>query len=117
MSARRAFAIAAMAMLVLVVLNLGFGARWARADGAFPGSLQVLLPTAQPQQIVLSTNFGLIISDDAGATWQWTCEQAQTFGSSAYGLGPGDRMFALSSQAGLAFSDDLSCTWTVARGA
>src|SRR5947209_6557024 len=36
----------------------------ARADGAFPDSLQVLLPAGQPHRIILATNFGLIISED-----------------------------------------------------
>jgi len=92
----------------------------ARADGAFPTSLQILLPADRSQEIAAATNFGLILSEDGGATWQWTCEQTQIFGASRYAVGPSpqDRYFAMSGTMGLlAFSDDVSCTWTPASGA
>ncbi len=98
----------------------------ARADGAVPGSLGILLPTDKPREILLSTNFGLIISDDGGSTWLWTCEQLATSKANAYALGPpptaaggpGDRFYALSplSEVGLAFSDDGTCSWQSAGG-
>src|SRR6187431_1924660 len=40
----------------------------ARADGAFPDSLQILLPADRPNVIGLATNFGVILSEDAGRT-------------------------------------------------
>src|SRR5436190_3580914 len=91
----------------------------AAADGAFPASDAVLLPADRPQEIVLSTNFGLIISDDGGASWQWTCERAETSLASAYALGapPADRLYSQSSDVGLAVSDDGSCSWQRAGGA
>ena len=94
-------------------------ARPVRANGAFPDSDAVLLPADRPQQIGLSTNFGLIISDDGGASWQWTCERAETSMATAYALGapPGDRLYSLSLDVGLAFSDDDSCSWRRAGGA
>jgi len=90
----------------------------ARADGAFPASDKVLLPADRPMQIVLSTNFGLIISDDGGTSWQWTCERPQTSMAVGYAVGPppADRMYALS-DVGLAISDDGSCSWHLAGGA
>ena len=92
--------------------------RLARADGAFPESYQLVLPADRPDQIVLATNFGLFISDDAGATWTWTCEQKATTNSTLYGVSapPLDRFFSLSSLVGLAFSDDVSCSWTSSGG-
>jgi MYXO-CTERM domain-containing protein len=92
--------------------------RAARADGAFPASDAVLLPVNRPQEIILSTNFGLIITDDGGATWQWTCEQAATSMASSYALGapPQELLYARSSEVGLAVSDDTACTWRRAGG-
>lgn len=98
--------------------------RPARADGALPGSLGILLPADKPKEIALSTNFGLIISDDGGATWVWTCEQIPTSMANLYALGPppaavgslGDRFYALSPIEGLAFSDDGTCSWQRAGG-
>src|SRR4051794_27911186 len=91
----------------------------AAANGAFPDSDAVLLPADRPQQIVLATNFGLVISDDGGTTWQWTCERPETSMASAYGLGapPGDRLYSRSLEVGLAVSDDASCSWRRAGGA
>ena len=91
----------------------------ALANGAFPDSDAVLLPADRPQQIGLSTNFGLIISDDGGTSWQWTCERAETSMATAYARGapPADRLFSLSLDVGLAFSDDDSCSWRRAGGA
>jgi hypothetical protein len=101
-------------LLALVLVLVSVLASSARADGAFPASSQILLPADRPQQIILGTNFGLIISDDAGATWTWTCEQPQIIQGFAYMLGPSpnDRLFG-PSLAGFAYSDDVSCTWTL----
>jgi hypothetical protein len=98
--------------------------RPARADGALPGALGILLPADKPQEIVLGTNFGLIISDDGGSTWVWTCEQVPTSMANIYAVGPppsaggslGDRFYALSPIEGLAYSDDGTCSWQTAGG-
>jgi hypothetical protein len=91
----------------------------AAANGAFPDSDTVLLPADRPQQIVLSTNFGLILSDDGGASWQWTCERSETSMAASYALGapPDDRLYSLSPDVGLAVSADGSCSWHRAGGA
>src|SRR6185436_19921211 len=91
----------------------------AAANGAFPDSDAVMVPVDRPQQIVLATNFGLIISDDGGTTWKWTCERAETSMASLYALGapPADRLYSRSLEVGLAVSDDDSCSWHRAGGA
>src|SRR5450432_4843602 len=97
---------ARIAALVLVLAPTVAGAS-ARADGAFPDSLSVLLPADRPHHIALATNFGLISSDDDGGTWTWVCEGARTNCSMLYSVGapPGDRLFALSADS-LVYSDD-----------
>jgi hypothetical protein len=109
----RSFSIALLALLV------SLAPRGARANGAFPESFQLILPSDRGSQIVLATNFGMIISDDAGATWNWTCEEKQTSMATLYAISapPLDRFFALSSFAGLSYSDDQSCSWTTSGGA
>jgi len=119
MAARRAIALLVFLVSVASVLSV-VSVRTAWADGAFPASLQILLPSDRASEIGLATNFGLILSEDGGATWQWTCEQPETFGATGYAVGPApkDRFYALSMTQGLlAFSDDTSCTWTVSGGA
>jgi MYXO-CTERM domain-containing protein len=88
----------------------------AHANGAFPESFQLVLPADRPGEIVLGTNFGLMLSDDDGATWTWTCEMDATQDGSLYAVGapPADRLYSVSTLAGLARSDDGSCTWQTA---
>jgi MYXO-CTERM domain-containing protein len=90
----------------------------ARADGAFPDALSVLVPADRPHHIALATNFGLISSNDDGASWTWVCELDLTNCSMLYSLSaaPADRLFALSADS-LVYSDDDACKWSVARGA
>src|SRR4029077_20250180 len=87
----------------------------ARADGAFPDSQSIITPVALPHEIVLATNFGVVMSIDDGQTWTWTCEQAETSFATLYQMGapPRNRLYAVSA-AGLVFSDDGSCTWRMA---
>src|SRR5580692_6682857 len=116
-----------MVAVVSVAVSLGspFFSGVARANNGIPGSLGVLLPLDKPQEIGLATTFGLILSDDGGTSWVWTCEEAATTSmADVYTVGApattaggiGDRFYALSRVTGLAFSDDESCGWQSAGG-
>src|SRR6516162_7293685 len=81
---------------VVTGLALALGASGAaRADGAFPDSDSIVVPASLPGEIVLGTNFGVLLSVDDGDTWTWTCEQAgNTFGSHyQMGAPPLNRLF------------------------
>lgn len=84
----------------------------ARADGALPDSLGVLLPKDHPHEILVATNFGLLASEDDGAHWSLVCESAVGLGAALYQLGPmpEDRLFTVTLD-GIAVSDDLGCGW------
>jgi hypothetical protein len=88
-----------------------------RADGAFPDSLGILLPEDQPQRIIAATNFGLVLSEDDGASFHWVCEDAIGLFATIYQLGPppDDRLFAVTAD-GLMLSADNACSWSPARG-
>ncbi len=92
-------------------------ARPARGDGAFPDSLQILLPADRPNEIGLATNFGVMLSEDTARTWQWVCEVEGLQYATLYQVGPPplNRFFAASIH-GVVSSDDLACTWRVAGG-
>src|SRR5579872_3614515 len=47
-----------------VLLAIAGAATPALANGAFPDAQQILLPSGKPDQIILATTFGLVISDD-----------------------------------------------------
>lgn len=90
----------------------------ARADGSFPEPRQILLPADRPEQIILSTNFGLMFSEDRGATWVFSCERELSNYAGPYLLGAQNphRIFALAPGAGLIHTDDDSCSWQAAGG-
>jgi len=90
----------------------------AHADGAFPDSFAPLLPRTRPHQILLATNFGLVSSDDDGASWAYACELPDSAYGRLYNLGapPAERIYAVAT-AGLVASDDGGCRWTVGGGA
>src|SRR5688500_9189024 len=93
---------------VLVLLAGVIQPEVARANGAFPDSLQLLLPPSVPAEIVLATNFGLVGTEDGGLTWEWSCEHGQSLGGWLYQLGwrlGGTRILAIS-DSGLVFTDD-----------
>jgi hypothetical protein len=103
---------------VIAILALASGSL-AHANGALPSSLGIILPAERPQEIVLATNFGLLLSEDGGQSWLWTCEQGFSTGGYLYAISapPRHRMLAISFTYGLVFSDDGSCSWRRAGGA
>jgi hypothetical protein len=105
-------------MILAAAAGLLAGEGRARADGAFPDSMQLLLPADRPREIVLATNFGLISSEDDGQTWVWACEPDLNDNAILYQVSaaPSDRMFAVLLRRGLVYSDDGACTWTSAAG-
>jgi len=89
----------------------------ARADGAFPNSQNIMAPAALPHEILLGTNFGLVMSFDDGRTWTWTCEQPLNSFATLYQVGapPANRLLAVSPQ-GVIRSSDVGCSWAAATG-
>jgi photosystem II stability/assembly factor-like uncharacterized protein len=82
------------------------------ANGALPSTTQVLLPPSPSPAIIVTTTFGLISSDDGGASWRWMCEHGEASGGNFYQLA-GPRLFTIGT-GGLVVSDDRACRWTVA---
>lgn len=89
-----------------------------RAHGSFPDAQQILLPADRPEQIILTTNFGLISSEDRGHTWLFSCEHGLSSFTGPYLLAPppSARILALTASSGLIYSNDDSCTWNAAQG-
>jgi hypothetical protein len=95
----------------------------ARANGAFPDEFSIHFPRSAPHRIMVGANFGLLVSEDDGATWRYTCEPWITDGSSAaltsdnvdfYQLTADDAMLAQSIT--VTRSADDACTWPVSGG-
>ena len=91
-----------------------------RRTARFPSRTRCCCPPTGPQQIVLSTNFGLIISDDGGATWQWTCERPETSMASTYAMGAppaGIAVQPVARRSAWPSRMTMSCSWHRAGGA
>jgi hypothetical protein len=95
----------------------------ALADGAFPDEFSIHFPAGQPQRILVGANFGLLVSEDDGASWRYSCEPYVTSGSSAalspalvsfYQVTADDAVLAVSNN--LTRSDDEGCTWPTSGG-
>src|SRR5581483_9373764 len=114
---------------VLLVLCWIAGAlpRPARADGAFPDEFSIHFPAAAPDRIIVGANFGVMISEDRGATWRYACEPYVTEDSSNplaminvvyYQIGAADgELFQVATNFKMRKSGDLGCTWTTSGGA
>lgn len=90
----------------------------ARADGAFPDSIGILLPSDQLNRIIAATNFGLLVTEDNGASWSWVCEEAIGLNAFIYqqGAAPDDLLLSVTLD-GLKYSNDFGCTWNRSGGA
>ena len=95
----------------------------ARANGAFPDELSIHLPASAPHRILLGANFGLVVSEDDGATWRYVCEPYVTTGSTA-SLSSANVSYyqvtadgaVLADSVNLTRSDDVGCTWPTSGG-
>lgn len=97
---------------------VALGSTAVRANGAFPDSQGLLLPADRPNEVMLATTFGVVMSLDGGQTWTYSCEM-MTNGMLAafYNIGPPprDRVFAITDIAFI-YTDDHACTWGKAGG-
>ncbi len=91
----------------------------AAANGRFPAASQIIFSPSDPRVVVARTTFGLLVSHDDGASWQWVCE-------SAIGLGNAqeDPYFGVTATGaivgglwqGLSVSADTGCNWGFVGG-
>jgi hypothetical protein len=61
---------------LLVALALCAWTSRAAANGRMPGANDLAFSQALPDRIVARATFGIVESDDRGASWRWICEQA-----------------------------------------
>jgi photosystem II stability/assembly factor-like uncharacterized protein len=88
------------------------------ANGAFPDEFSIHFPSQSPDTILLGANFGLLVSNDDGVTWRYSCEPYVTTGSSAalssYNVGYYQVTVdgaVLADSVNLTRSADMGCTW------
>jgi photosystem II stability/assembly factor-like uncharacterized protein len=111
----RAFLFSAL-LAPAVALTLLASASSARANGRFPAANQLVVSRATPTSMVLRTTFGILFSQDGGATWDWVCEKAVGYGGTedpSMGLTKAGTVLAGTFE-GLATSQDKGCSWAFA---
>jgi hypothetical protein len=112
-------------LVPIVGLVLG-PSRAAFANGAFPDEFSIHFPANTPSRILVGANFGLMASDDLGATWRYVCEPWVTTGSSDplavvnvlfYQVAADGAVLANTTVGALNRSGDGGCSWTRSTGA
>lgn len=103
-------------LLITVWVNLGIS-REGQANGAFPDSLAIFVPSNRPHEIAVATNFGLLVSSDDGHSWDWVCEEVIGPMAALYQMGPqpSNNIFSVTEE-GLARTNNMGCNWQLATG-
>jgi hypothetical protein len=101
--------------------------RAAWANGAFPDEFSIHFPVAAPDRIIVGANFGLMVSEDRGATWRYVCEPYVTEDSSDplalinvihYQVGAADgQVFLVATNYKVRRTGDDGCAWSTSGGA
>ncbi|MBX5482482.1 MAG: hypothetical protein IRZ16_11700 [Myxococcaceae bacterium] len=97
--------------VVLVTCAL-FGVPAAHAHGALPNAHTITARIGAPGELWIETNFGLVVSHDDGATWDWICEEAPGFTGHVDVLVTQDGRVLAAGFDGLIVSDDGGCSWS-----
>lgn len=95
----------------------------ARANGAFPDEFSIHFPPDGPRRIYLGANFGLLVSEDDGSTWRYSCEPWVVSASNA-ALAFANVIFYQVTASGTLLADsitvtrssDVGCTWPTSTG-
>lgn len=89
----------------------------AHANGRFPSANQLVVTPGRPDRLVLRATFGLLITEDRGATWNWVCERAIGYSGvqdPAIAVVHGGAVVAGLVE-GLSVSSPSACAWSFAN--
>lgn len=107
---------------LLVALAFAFPiAPAARGNGRYPASNALLVAPGPSRSLVLRATFGLLLSADSGAHWDWVCESAIGYGGPnsvedpSLGITTSGAILAGLFE-GLAVSPDTGCRWAFVGG-
>lgn len=86
-----------MRRIAAVALALAASATPAFANGRPPGTSTIVFEQGHEENIVSGQTFGLLVSQDGGATWEWMCESAVGYSGQydpIYSYSPNGTVFA-----------------------
>ena len=107
-----AHALAASAVVLVAVAV----APIARANGRFPAANQLVVGPSDPNLLAVRTTFGLLVSHDKGANFDWICETALGYSGvqdPSVGLTASGAL-TVGTFGGLLVSPDTGCSWSFA---
>jgi photosystem II stability/assembly factor-like uncharacterized protein len=110
MEHRRFFLPLSLALLVVAAGS-------ADANGRFPRTASIGFRHGSDQHLILGTTFGLLLSEDDGKSWRWTCEKNIGYGGTydpVYAATSAGTLLATTFE-GLSISTDGGCTWAFAE--
>jgi photosystem II stability/assembly factor-like uncharacterized protein len=115
LSPRQAIGRATASLGALALLLLA--APPARANGAFPSVSQLVADPADADHLVLRATFGLLVTRDRGATWDWLCEAGMGYRDLEPPMAvlPGG-VILLGVPGGVSRSDEAGCSFVPAEG-
>ena len=109
------FGRAVLAGAAAVVVAL-LAASPAAANGRIPEANQLVVSEEDPNLLLLRVTFGILVSHDAGTTWDWICESAAGYGGTqdpSVAILAGGHLVA-GIYEGLLASPDTGCSWSAA---
>ena len=86
------------------------------ANGRFPRTVKLVPRPGHPQEMALGVTFGLLVTKDDGAHWQWMCESAIGFEGTFdpdYEMTSAGTLLATTFR-GMKITRDGGCHWTLA---
>src|SRR5258707_6171101 len=93
------------------------------ANGAFPDEFSIHFPPDAPHRILIGANFGMLVSEDDGATWRYSCEPWVVAGSNAALASENVSFYqvtadgaVLADSVNVTRSTDVACTWPTSTG-
>ncbi|MFO0678018.1 MAG: YeeE/YedE family protein [Polyangiaceae bacterium] len=107
--------VAGAVLVALAILTSGTNAR---ANGRYPHTNWLAVREGAPDDLLLRSTVGFLVSKDRGATWDWICEAAVGFGGQQDPMVlafPGGTTVAAHT-AGIAVTRDAGCSWTLVGG-
>ncbi|MDB4988004.1 MAG: hypothetical protein JWN04_3182 [Myxococcaceae bacterium] len=101
--------------VALLALSLWLLAASVQANGRMPGANDLVFNPGQPGRLVARATFGIVQSDDRGASWSWICEQAidvsGVIADPPLGLTEDGSMVLLPPTGSALVSRDGGCSW------
>ena len=88
------------------------------ANGRFPATVDIRFQAGSESKLLVPATFGLLLSNDDGASFRWVCEEAIGYGGTYdpdYAVAANGTIYA-TTFAGLRFSDDGGCSWREVAG-